>query len=65
MSQALLATDRLQLNNQGKRALSYTKLNGVKVKLRHYNISTGDIPVIAIVDYQDLSDKQGDMLFGK
>lgn len=63
LSQALLATDRLQLNNQGKRALSYTKLNGVKVGYGTYNISTGDIPVIAIVDYQDLSDKQGHALW--
>lgn len=63
LSQALLATERLQLNDQGQRALSYTKINGVKVGYGTYNISTGDLPVIAIVDYQDLSDKQGHALW--
>ncbi|MCC4370523.1 hypothetical protein LMB49_03810 [Limosilactobacillus reuteri] len=63
LSQTLLTTEKLQLNNQGQRALSYTKLNGVKVGYGTYDISTGDLPVIALVDYQDLSDKQGHALW--
>ncbi len=55
LAHALLATDHLQLNDQGQRVLSYTKLNDVKISYGTYNISTGDLPITAIVDYQGLS----------